>query len=666
LPEVTSAAGAVLVCGLGALGSECVAVLRGYGVPVRVVEKAPEAAAAVGHGVDTIIGDCRHGEVLRRAGIDGCRAIVLVPGDARTNVEASLAARRLNGAIRIVARAGEDNINTLVAKLVGNFVAYEPSRLAASALALAASPADLVGWFRVDGHLVRVRRETIDAGSRWHGAEVAELHRHGVLVLDHDAAAAAPPAEAAAADAASDKALFHGHDPGVALALGDELVLLSVERDAGPRRAAARAAARRSAREVLRDLRRSLRRPAGVVVASLVAVAVALGVSALAFPASERELTRVDGVFTALVLMTGGTYADLFPPFGHLPNRLRALSISLSAIGTVFVGLLYAWLTERLMTLRLRLNPRRPAAPEGGHVVVVGLGRVGRHATSMYQELDCPMAAIDREGVEGHAFPGLPIVKGTGTDEDTLAAVNVATARAVLAVTDDEWLNLEIALQVRRLNAGCDLVIRTQDARFSENVADLVPGMHAVCVPAIAARAFAAAALGGTVLDLFQLGRRTVFVVEREVRAGDGLDGRLLAEVAEGYTVVPVKYTVGAHAPRFWSPADQGVSLAPGDSIVLLGTSDSLQRISRGEMQPREIRARLVARRPYADVLAVASVLVQHTGASLVQARRILEALPHDLERPLYPHQAHRLKHGLEAAGVTVELVPATTPAPAG
>jgi Trk K+ transport system NAD-binding subunit len=631
---------AVLVCGLGALGTECVAVLRGYGVPVRAVDRA-EALEAV----ETVRGDCRDGEILRRAGVERCRAVVLVTGDARTNVEAALAARRINAAVRIVARAGQESVNDLLATLVGNFVAYEPERLAAGALALAASPADVVGTFHIDGDLVRVRRERVGAGSRWHGAEIRQLARHGVVVLDHESAGPAPPPE---------RALFHAHDPEAAIGLGDELVLLSVERGTGAPVGVARS--RGSLAEFWGWLGRALRRPSRVVIASFVAIALALGVSALAFPSSERDLSPIDGVFTALVLMTGGTYADLFPPFHHLSNRLRFLSVSLSAIGTMFVGLLYAWLTERLMTLRLRLGPRRPPAPERGHVVVVGLGRIGRQAAVLYQELASTVAAVDIEQVEGHALPGLPVVKGSGADEDTLRAAHVEGARGVLAVTADEWVNLEVALQVRRMNPTCAVAIRTGDARFSENVAHLLPGMQALCVPVVAARAFAAAALGGRVLDLFQLGKRTVYVVEHQVRAGDGLDARTLAEVAEGYVVVPVRVTSGGRAPRFWSPAEPPTRLAPGDTVVVLGASDSLQRLARGEMRPRGVTARLVARRAYADPIAVASVLVQYTGATLEEARRALESLPYELAPPLYPHQAHRLKQGLEAAGVTVEL----------
>jgi Trk K+ transport system NAD-binding subunit len=653
-----SAAGAVLVCGLGTLGAECVSVLGRYGVRVRAVELGDAGPA----GVEIVRGDCRLPDVLRRAGIEGSRAVVLVTGDARVNVEAALAARKLDAHVRIVARAPQDNVHQLLSARIGNFVAYEPSRLAAGALALAAGRGDVVGYFRHEGALVRVLRQTIGAGSRWHGAATAQLGRHGLIVLDHaaagDAAGAATAGGTRPGVRPGVRPVFHGHDPAGALAEGDRLTFLTVEREgsaARARRTAGRAP--RTARGLWAALRRSLRRPAGVMLAALAVVVASLLVAAIAFPAGQRDLSALDGVFSALVLMTGGTYADLFPPFHHLSNALRLLSVALSVVGTLFIGLLYALLTERMMTLRLRLGGRRPPAPRDDHVVVVGLGSVGRHATLMFQELEYPVAAVERGALPAHAVPGLPVVVGNAAEGDTLAAAHVDGARAVLAATRDEWLNLEIALQVRRVNPTCDLVIRTQDARFSENISGVVPGLQALCVPVIAARAFAAAALGGRVLDLFQLGPRTIYAVEHEVRPGDGLDGRLLAEIAEGYEVAPVWYASGGHAPRFWSPADPAVRLGAGDRAVLLGASSSLQSIARAEMRPRTVALRLTSRRPYADAIAVASLLVQHTGATLEQALEVVATLPRELPGPLYPHQAHRLKAGLEVSGVTVEVV---------
>ena len=314
----------------------------------RIWRFATLAASGDSSGVESTHGDCRNVEVLRRAGVDWARAVLLVTGDSRTNVEAALAARRLNPTIRIVARTAQDNISQVLTDRLSNFVAYEPSRLAAGALALAASSSEVIGHFHVDGRLVRVLRRPVEADSRWQGAAIKELGRHGVVVLDHAGAAVDDPVNPMVAP--PDEDLFYGHDQDCKVQEGDVLTLLSVERvESMPRPPEPRA--RRTLADVLHNWRRSLRRPAGVVLTSLIVVSIALLISAAAFPTADGALTHLDGIFTALVLMTGGTYADLFPPFGKLSNSLRLLSVTLSAIGTVFVGLLYAFITERVMTL---------------------------------------------------------------------------------------------------------------------------------------------------------------------------------------------------------------------------------------------------------------------------------------------------------------------------
>src|SRR5262249_47777376 len=161
----------------------------------------------------------------------------------------------------------------------------------------------------------------------------------------------------------------------------------------------------------------------------------------------------------------------LFPAFNHLSNGLRLMSVVLSLIGTLTVGLVYAWLTDRLMTWRLRLGPRRPAAPREGHVVVVGMGQVGRPPPAplpalrrpRLADLRGPVRAVALESLHEPAVPRVPVGAGNGTEGAALAAANVLGARGLLAATPDDWTNLEIALHARRLNPRCGLVVRTKD-----------------------------------------------------------------------------------------------------------------------------------------------------------------------------------------------------------
>jgi Trk K+ transport system NAD-binding subunit len=402
---------------------------------------------------------------------------------------------------------------------------------------------------------------------------------------------------------------------------------------------------------------RSIGRTEGVALGAIGVITFAVVLAALLFPASDPSLSTADGFFTALVLMTGGTYADLFPAFHHLSNALRFLSITLSVIGTVAVGLVYAWFTDRLMTIRLRLARRRPRPPRSDHVLIVGLGRAGRQAAALFNALRRPAAAVDTATLEEHALTELAVISGSGTDRATLEAAGCRSARGLLAATDDDWMNLEVALLARTINPECALVIRTNDGRFSRNVAGILPRLEVVCVPLVAAQAFAAAALDQNVLDLFQFEGHTVFVVEHHLRKGDGLDGRHLGDVAEGYSVMPVLYEVRGQPSRFWSVVDRAVALHEGDRVVLLGPSSSLQRIERGEIDPQKCELKLTAFRPYVDRVDAASVLTRYLACSLEQAQGLLAAMPGKLPGRFYPHHASRLQRALEHSGVVAEVI---------
>ena len=156
-----------LVCGLGSLGQNCVANLKSFGVPVHAINDAMPSEWEVSHLRDLIdhieIGDCRQAEVLERAGIRHCRAVLLVTQDERVNLEAALTARVLNPQVRLVMRSGKQNLNQLMGQQLQNFVAFEPTQLAAPAFALGAFGEELIGYFNLDGHRFQVVKQRLEA-----------------------------------------------------------------------------------------------------------------------------------------------------------------------------------------------------------------------------------------------------------------------------------------------------------------------------------------------------------------------------------------------------------------------------------------------------------------------------------------------------------------------
>ncbi|MFM6739272.1 MAG: NAD-binding protein, partial [Microcystis panniformis] len=69
---------------------------------------------------------------------------------------------------------------------------------------------------------------------------------------------------------------------------------------------------------------------------------------------------------------------------------------------------------------------------------------------------------------DGTILPKMPLM--TGNIEESLKNVNLDRAKSIAIVTDDEILNLEVALTTRKLNPQSYLVIRTTDDNLSQQL----------------------------------------------------------------------------------------------------------------------------------------------------------------------------------------------------
>lgn len=104
-------------------------------------------------------------------------------------------------------------------------------------------------------------------------------------------------------------------------------------------------------------------------------------------------------------------------------------------------------------------------------------------------------------------------------------------------------------------------------------------------------------------------------------------------------------------------PSDN-TRLYVGDRLIVLATSNSLQRIERGEMAPRlwQVQVDKALNRDAIDDGADEIALI--AGFSIGTARELMNHLPRMLRRPLYKHQAQRLVRALSKVKVLVRSVP--------
>jgi voltage-gated potassium channel Kch len=665
-----------VVCGLGSLGQHCVVNLKTFGVRVSAVEQVPPTrweVESVPDDLETlVVGDCRQATVLEQAGVRDCRAVLLVTTHEQVNLEAALTARVLNPSVRLVVRSDKQNLNDLLAQQLADFVAFEPTQLAAPAFALAALGEELLGVFNLDGYQFRIRKQMISSRHPWCGCRtVHEVDTRRRRVLRHlraNVAALYPDAQIPLLDNPhSASAQFYTWLPNSLIQRGDAVVTVEAEAEEAIAAAAPLSARTRRQPFNLRHLWHQAQQRLGqwwrasyeqqirrVALLCGVTVVVLWGVGTGLMMATGLTATWADAAYATVVLLLGG-YGDLFSDLSltlPMPWWLRLFSLTLTLVGTAFIGVIYALLTEKLLTLRFEFLARRPAVPERDHVVVIWLGRVGRRVVQLLQALQYPVVGLTSQTLEPDVLPTMPLV--TGRIGDMLEHTNLARAKSVVAVSDDEMQNLELGLMAHRVNPNCRLIIRTYDQIFTDKVAQLFPQAQVLCASALSAEAFAGAAFGENVVGLFRLYHQTVMVTQYQVEAGDTLTGYLLADVAYGYGVVPILHQRSPAPPRIM-PSDD-IRLEVGDRLVVLATIRGLRRIEQGRQTQRQWQVEVTQAVSMDAAFEGAAEISRIAGCDIGTARQILENLPAVLPHKLHRHQALRLVRELTRSRVTARV----------
>jgi Trk K+ transport system NAD-binding subunit len=131
----------VIVCGLGSIGYRVALGIREHGVKVVVVEPDENGrfvAAARALGIPVVAGDARQAEVLKRVGVERCRAICAVTSDDLINLTAALNARAIRSDLRVVLRLFDPELALRAQHGLAIRFTRSVSHLAAPAFAAAA------------------------------------------------------------------------------------------------------------------------------------------------------------------------------------------------------------------------------------------------------------------------------------------------------------------------------------------------------------------------------------------------------------------------------------------------------------------------------------------------------------------------------------------------
>ncbi|MFJ1808622.1 MULTISPECIES: NAD-binding protein [unclassified Streptomyces] len=520
----------------------------------RVVSAAVNRAA--GNGVPTAPSEPVGGQrtlealeateaVLAEAGVERAAALALVYDDDETNIRAALTARRLNPRLRLVLRLYNRRLGQHIEELLDQASALAAESARASGDAYDASSGDasttvlsdadtaapalaataVVGTSKVvqtDGLLLRaVERPPYAPG------EAGEPNHATLALLS---ANGSDPAFADGSETSGEQGPLLLPDAAAvreAAASGrrGSVVLEQVAYSAGPALPAGRGVGVVAPFASLfsRRLRWSL---AGLV-GCVFALAVALWLATGTHPLGALYLTLLD------------LFAINDPAVGASTER-QVLQLLSGLVGLLLLPVLLAAVLEALGTFRGAGALRRPPRGLGGHVVLLGLGKIGTRVLTRLRELNIPVVCVEA-GPEARGLAvarrlRVPVVLGDVTQEGVLEAAKIHRAHALLAVTSSDTTNLEAALYARSLRPDLRVVLRLYDDDFATAVYRTLRAAHPQAltrsrsVTHLAAPSFAGAMMGRQILGAIPVERRVLLFAALQVGGHPQLEGKTVGE----------------------------------------------------------------------------------------------------------------------------------------
>jgi Trk K+ transport system NAD-binding subunit len=500
------------------------------GERVTIVAELPDPALlreARRIGVRFVEGSTAELTDLREVDLESARCLVLGEDADLRNVQASLAARDRNPGIRVVLRMFNADLADRATKLLTNSRVVSISTEAAPYFA-----AEALGMDPVPTRLAWGRHLTVDRGN-----------------------GAAPPS-------------------GVELGNGE--LLYPLEQPGLPARRGSRRLRRlRRAASSFLDPRLAI---LGSGVTLMVATSVAVFHSATGLYQGAGQPTFQSWI-DALVFTATTAY-------GNTDLHGATWWMKLYAVGFMFAAALGLALTFGLVAdvvvseqiLAALSVPRRMR----NHVVILGLGNTGYRTALHLLNAGVEVAAAEsRENGRFVALArrrGIPVLIAEAHFLDSLRALSVQHARAVVATTSDDLANLEAALAARELNPNVRVITRLFDQDLAERAQHQLRITACQSSSALATPAFVAAALGEGVLSIIEHSGLLWLLAEAHVDPGSESIGLALETLEASGDLRVVAIRDRGH--ERWRPAQPlPERLSAGDDVLVACSRDAWERL---------------------------------------------------------------------------------------
>ncbi|HIK10939.1 MAG TPA: NAD-binding protein [Oscillatoriaceae cyanobacterium M33_DOE_052] len=549
----------IIVCCLGRTGYKIFCLLRQQGAFVVGISNRP----IPGESSDIIIGEVRSAATLLAAGIQEAHTLVITGNDDALNLAILMQARILNPQIRIVNRLFNRSLGERLDRTLPDHCSMSVSALAAPVFAFAALGNQAIGQLTLYEQTWPIHEEYIDSDHPWKGRPLSELWDERTRMLIYYLAA-------------GEKVdLVSATLTGRCLGEGDRLIVATQ-----PQKGTDRISWGEQIAKKLTSWRRIQEHSRSTVLVVLVLL-LSIFAASLTYTCVNLETSFVDALYFSVGMITGAGGKEEVAE--NAPDLIKIFTAIMMLVGAGTVGICYALLNDFVLGTRFRQLLAAPPIPERHHYIVCGLGGIGIQTVKQLRATGHEVVAIERDPnsrfLSAAQALKIPVIHADATLPAGLEAAGVRHCQALLAVTSDDMINLEIALTAKGLVPKLPVVVRDRDPHFAMMVKQVFDFEAVLSPTEIAAPSFAAAAIGGRIFGSGMTAGNLWIALATLITPAHPFCNQLVKDTAMNADFVPLYIDQNDRTIHGWELLE--CRLIPGYILYLTIPANRLDRIWR-------------------------------------------------------------------------------------
>jgi Trk K+ transport system NAD-binding subunit len=270
-------------------------------------------------------------------------------------------------------------------------------------------------------------------------------------------------------------------------------------------------------------------------------------------------------------------------PSGNFPHYpvLQIFYFLLPVIGLITLAQGLAEFGVMLFNRRARSKEWEMAVASTftNHTILVGLGHLGYRVVEQLHAMGERVVVVELKAtadlistVQGM---GIPVIPDDASRPTTLEAAGVKNARTIILATQNDSLNLQIAVKARCYNKDIHVIIRIFDEDFARSLQEQF-GFTALSATGMAAPVFAAAAAGADVTNPISVEGQQLSLARLTISKNSQLTGKTVGGIEDNYhlSIVLVRHD---HLSEM-HPTD-ATPIHSGDTLAVLGGPDALNHL---------------------------------------------------------------------------------------